>query len=103
LFAYAILRSIPNKLGGVIAILASILILVYIPYSYKPKIGANKYYPLNKILFWFFIITFILLTWGGAQLVEQPIILTTQINRTLYFSFFILNPIIHFLWDKNLR
>nr|YP_002317256.1 cytochrome b [Symphylella sp. YG-2006]ABQ01742.1 cytochrome b [Symphylella sp. YG-2006] len=100
LFAYAILRSIPNKLGGVIAMLLSIMILLTMPHLYKPKMSSNKFYPLNKMLFWYFIITFLLLTWGGAQLVEQPMILTSQVTSVLYFLFFILNPLYHYTWDK---
>lgn len=99
LFAYAILRSIPNKLGGVIALLLSILILFSIIIS-KTKFRSNSFYPLNKILFWLFVNIFILLTWAGAKPVEDPFIFTRQILTVIYFSYFILNPIIKKYWDK---
>jgi ubiquinol-cytochrome c reductase cytochrome b subunit len=51
LFAYAILRSIPNKLGGVIALVISIAILLILPFSNKKKFASNQFYPINKILF----------------------------------------------------
>lgn len=62
LFAYAILRSIPNKLGGVIALVASILILIILPFRAQSKFRANFSYPLNKIIFWSFISVASLLT-----------------------------------------
>lgn len=99
LFAYAILRSIPNKLGGVLALLFSILILYTLPIS-KSKFRSNSFYPINKILFWTFVAIFILLTWGGAKPVEEPFIFTSQILTVSYFLFFIVNPIIKTNWDK---
>nr|WOR80639.1 cytochrome b [Luciola sp.] len=87
LFAYAILRSIPNKLGGVIALFMSIMILVILP-SFKKKMKSNSFYPSNKLLFWTFFTTSCLLTWIGAKPVEDPYILTGQILTVLYFLFF---------------
>lgn len=100
LFAYAILRSIPNKLGGVIALVISILILIILPFSFNKKIQGIQFYPLNQILFWFLIITIILLTWIGARPVEIPYIITGQILTLIYFSYFIINPLINKFWDK---
>nr|YP_009538115.1 cytochrome b [Athyma ranga]AYN60897.1 cytochrome b [Athyma ranga] len=100
LFAYAILRSIPNKLGGVIALVMSILILIILPFTFNKKIQGIQFYPLNQILFWFFIITIILLTWIGARSVESPYIITGQILTLIYFSYFIINPILNKFWDK---
>nr|AGZ19431.1 cytochrome b [Polyphylla laticollis mandshurica] len=99
LFAYAILRSIPNKLGGVIALILSIAILFIMPLTNKKKIQSTQFYPLNKILFWFFLSILILLTWIGARPVETPYILTGQILTMLYFSFYFINPITHKMWD----
>nr|WMQ76584.1 cytochrome b [Hydora sp.] len=99
LFAYAILRSIPNKLGGVIALVMSIAILFILPFSEKKKFQSNQFYPLNKILFWIMVSTVILLTWIGARPVEEPFILTGQILTVIYFSYFILNPIASKIWD----
>nr|YP_010254861.1 cytochrome b [Lissorhoptrus oryzophilus]QUA05800.1 cytochrome b [Lissorhoptrus oryzophilus] len=100
LFAYAILRSIPNKLGGVIALIMSIAILYFLPFTQKKKFQSMQFYPLNKFLFWSFFTTIILLTWIGARPVEDPYIFTGQILTLLYFSFFLLNQISFMIWDK---
>nr|YP_009517347.1 cytochrome b [Histia rhodope]AXO78698.1 cytochrome b [Histia rhodope]UNO31882.1 cytochrome b [Histia rhodope] len=100
LFAYAILRSIPNKLGGVIALVMSILILVILPITFNKKIQGIQFYPINQIMFWIMVITIILLTWIGARPVEEPYIITGQILTVLYFSYFIINPLINSYWDK---
>jgi len=99
LFAYAILRSIPNKLGGVIALALSIAILFIIP-TYKSKFRGTQFYPINQILFWTITNTVILLTWIGARPVEDPYILTGQILTTIYFAYYVISPIITKLWDK---
>nr|YP_010016775.1 cytochrome b [Dodona eugenes]QOJ44732.1 cytochrome b [Dodona eugenes] len=100
LFAYAILRSIPNKLGGVIALVMSILILIILPFTYNKKIQGIQFYPINQILFWFMVVTVILLTWIGARPVEDPYVITGQILTVIYFSYFIINPIINKYWDN---
>nr|YP_009045232.1 cytochrome b [Euthalia irrubescens]AHA03570.1 cytochrome b [Euthalia irrubescens] len=100
LFAYAILRSIPNKLGGVIALIMSILILIILPFTFNKKIQGIQFYPINQILFWFMITTIILLTWIGARSVEAPYIITGQLLTLIYFSYFIINPILNKIWDK---
>lgn len=100
LFAYAILRSIPNKLGGVIALIISILILIILPFTFNKKIQGIQFYPLNQFLFWSFISIIILLTWIGARSVEAPYIITGQILTIVYFSYFIINPILNKLWDN---
>lgn len=102
LFAYAILRSIPNKLGGVIALVISIAILFIMPFCHIYKFQGIQFYPLNQILFWIILTLVILLTWIGARPVEDPYILTGQILTVLYFSFYILNPLISYWWDKKL-
>nr|YP_010287544.1 cytochrome b [Endotricha olivacealis]UKT61875.1 cytochrome b [Endotricha olivacealis] len=100
LFAYAILRSIPNKLGGVIALILSILILIILPLTFNKKMQGIQFYPINQMLFWCFIVIIILLTWIGARPVETPYIFTGQTLTVLYFSYFIINPMINKLWDK---
>lgn len=102
LFAYAILRSIPNKLGGAIALVASILILIILPISQKSKINSRKFYPTQKINFWILVNTVILLTWIGARPAENPYILIGQILTIIYFSFFLINPLITTSWDQKL-
>ena len=102
LFAYAILRSIPNKLGGVIALVISIAILFIIPLI-KRKFRGLQFYPLNQILFWRIVSIVILLTWIGARPVEDPYIITGQILTVLYFLFYIIHPLIIKLWDSLLE
>nr|UPL65375.1 cytochrome b [Nithecus jacobaeae] len=100
LFAYAILRSIPNKLGGVIAMILSITIIIILPMTNKSKFQGNTFYPINKILFWMFINNMILLTWIGARPAEEPFILMGQMLTINYFMYFIINPVMLKLWDK---
>nr|ALO71180.1 cytochrome b [Tasgius compressus] len=100
LFAYAILRSIPNKLGGVIALVMSIAILLILPFSNKKKIQSTQFYPPNKILFWTMLTTVILLTWIGARPVEDPYIMTGQILTLMYFLYYMINPILAKIWDS---
>nr|YP_009164791.1 cytochrome b [Neoneuromus tonkinensis]AKA94243.1 cytochrome b [Neoneuromus tonkinensis] len=102
LFAYAILRSIPNKLGGVIALVMSIAILFFLPLI-KSNFKGIQYYPINQILFWIMVNILILLTWIGARPVEDPYIITSQILTILYFMYFIINPLILLIWDKMLK
>nr|ANH79477.1 cytochrome b [Eurytoma sp. TJS-2016] len=94
LFAYAILRSIPNKLGGVIALIMSILILIILPFNFNYKIKGFKFYYFNQILFWMFISLFMILTWIGARPVEEPYIIIGQISSVIYFMYFITSPML---------
>nr|ATC73080.1 cytochrome b [Cicadellinae sp. EMHAU-2015-Zz060410] len=103
LFAYAILRSIPNKLGGVMALFLSIIILLILPISMKMKFKGIMFYPINQLNFWIFISTVILLTWIGARPVELPFTTTGMILTIFYFSYFITDPVITKIWDKNLN
>lgn len=100
LFAYAILRSIPNKLGGVIALVISIAILLFLPFINNNKFQGNQFYPLRKLLFWSILTIVILLTWIGARPVEDPYILTGQILTVLYFIYYFLTPIINITWEN---
>lgn len=103
LFAYAILRSIPNKLGGVIALVVSVLILFILPFTHVSKFRRLTFYPLRQLIFWIFIAIVILLTWIGARPVEDPYIITGQVLTALYFCYYILNPLILMAWDKLLK
>nr|QIV24820.1 cytochrome b [Teispes insularis] len=100
LFAYAILRSIPNKLGGVIALVMSIAILYVLPFMSNKAYLSNQFYPINKSLFWSLLTVVILLTWIGARPVEDPYIFMGQILTVIYFSYFIINPWVTKTWDK---
>nr|YP_010728448.1 cytochrome b [Sergentia baueri]WEF49676.1 cytochrome b [Sergentia baueri] len=103
LFAYAILRSIPNKLGGVIALVMSIAILFILPFTNKFNFQSNQFYPINQILFWSLTMTVILLTWIGARPVEDPFILTGQFLTVVYFLYFIMNPIVSIWWENLIK
>nr|YP_009475567.1 cytochrome b [Alasmidonta heterodon]AVK79270.1 cytochrome b [Alasmidonta heterodon] len=99
LFAYAILRSIPNKLGGVIALLMSILILIFMPMLHKNKMRSNSFYPSSQIFFWLFLGIFLVLTWIGKQPVEDPFIWIGQTFSVLYFMYFLVSPMCSKAWD----
>lgn len=102
LFAYAILRSIPSKLGGVIALLISIIILYFLPLM-TSTINTLSFYPPTQILYYIFINNFILLTWAGAQPIEPPFIHIRQFLSIIYFIYFILFTPINTLWDSLLK
>ena len=103
LIAYAILRSIPNKLGGVVALALSIAILLICPFIYSRKFKGFSFYPLNKLLFWVHINVWILLTWLGARPVESPYIVLGQVLSVIYFSYYFLSPLIQKIWDMSLE
>nr|AIG52946.1 cytochrome b [Ctenotus inornatus] len=90
LFAYAILRSIPNKLGGVLALLFSILILMLVPALHTSKQRGNAFRPFSQALFWVLVSNIIILTWIGGQPVEDPFIIIGQIASTTYFIIFLI-------------
>nr|CAT10128.1 cytochrome b [Testudo horsfieldii] len=85
LFAYAILRSIPNKLGGVLALLFSILVLFLMPTLHTSKQRSTMFRPLNQTLFWCLTANLLLLTWIGNQPVEDPFITIGQVASASYF------------------
>ena len=99
LFAYSILRAVPNKLGGVIGLIISILILIVLPFTKNYYIISRKFYPTNQFIFWRFVSLFILLTWSGGKQIEYPYKELRQIFTALYFSYFLLNPNINKYWD----
>nr|YP_008815727.1 cytochrome b [Pristaulacus compressus]AGZ13122.1 cytochrome b [Pristaulacus compressus] len=100
LFAYSILRSIPNKLGGVIALIFSILIILILPYINMSKFNTLSFFILNQFLFWFFVNSVIILTWIGMCPVNYPFIYIGQIYTIFYFMYFFLNSIIFMIWNK---
>lgn len=104
LFAYAILRSIPNKLGGVLALLFSILILFLIPLTHTSKLRSLIFRPIAKIFFWTLIANTAILTWIGGQPVEDPFVVIGQITSGLYFLIFVLLvPTLGLLENKLLK
>jgi len=95
---YAILRSIPNKLLGVIAMFSAILILLIMPITDLSKLRGVQFRPFSKINFYIFVANFLVLMQLGAKHVESPFIEFGQISTILYFShFLIIVPLISFI------
>jgi ubiquinol-cytochrome c reductase cytochrome b subunit len=92
---YAILRSIPNKLLGVIAMFSAILIILVLPITDLGRSKGFQFRPLSKIGFWAFVVNFLILMQLGAKHVESPFIELGQISTVLYFGYFIISiPVI---------
>jgi quinol-cytochrome oxidoreductase complex cytochrome b subunit len=95
---YAILRAIPDKLGGVIAMLASILCLFALPIVSKPEVKSMAFRPLSKVFFWLIIADGVLLGWLGSKSVEYPYIEVGQLATCFYFLYFLLiSPTLAFI------
>nr|AAB05580.1 cytochrome b [Sciurus aberti]AAB05584.1 cytochrome b [Sciurus aberti]AAB05586.1 cytochrome b [Sciurus aberti] len=104
LFAYAILRSIPNKLGGVLALIFSILILMMFPILHVSKQRSMMFRPLSQCLFWILVADLFTLTWIGGQPVEHPFITIGQVASIIYFVIILFAlPIISMLENKLLK
>ena len=101
LFAYAILRSIPDKLIGVLALASSLFILLTLPFTHTSLIKSSFFRPINKFVFWFFVSDFLILTWIGMCPVETPYVEVGQISTIFYFMYFlIVLPLVGILENK---
>ena len=87
---YAILRSIPNKLLGVIAMFGSLLILLVFPYTDLSRIRGNQFKPFMKFAFWLFVVDFIILMLIGSQHPNSPYVEIGQIATAFYFAWFLI-------------
>lgn len=103
LWVYAILRSIPNKLGGVLALFAALLILFILPITSTNNKSGIIFYPLNQIIFWILVASWLILTWIGGRPVKDPFIIIGQSFTVIYFIFYIINPILSSSWDNLLK
>ena len=86
---YAILRSIPNKLAGVVALFGSILILAFLPWLDRSKVKSATYRPIYRQLFWIFVATCLLLGWLGSKPAEGGYVIASRILTAWYFLHFI--------------
>ena len=92
---YAILRAVPDKLGGVIAMISAILILFALPWLDTSKVRSATFRPIYKKFFWFLLIDVIILTWVGGSPAEGHFILIGRLATIYYFAhFLIFMPII---------
>jgi ubiquinol-cytochrome c reductase cytochrome b subunit len=87
---YAILRSIPNKLLGVIAMFSAILAIMLLPVTDLGRSKGLQFRPLSKFAFWVFVVNFLLLMKLGACHVETPFIELGQLSTALYFGYFVI-------------
>lgn len=87
---YAILRSIPNKIGGVIAMFGSLLVMFTIPFTNSSEIRSTAFRPIFKICYWLLVLSFFLLGWVGQMPVEYPYTEIGIISMIYYFFFFII-------------
>jgi ubiquinol-cytochrome c reductase cytochrome b/c1 subunit len=94
---YAILRAIPSKLGGVVAMFASIAVLAFLPWLDRSKVRSARYRPLFKQFFWIFVICCIGLGWLGAKPAEGVYVIAARILTTYYFlHFFVILPLLSY-------
>jgi ubiquinol-cytochrome c reductase cytochrome b subunit len=89
LFAYAILRAIPDKLLGVLALGGAIVILAVLPFITASTVQSSVFRPIYKTMIWLFAVDWLLLTWLGGAPVEEPYVILAQVASVFYFAFFV--------------
>ena len=98
---YAILRSIPDKFGGVAAMGGALVVLFLIPFTNTSEIRSTAFRPVFKVCFWLLVADFLILGWVGQKPVRDAYVLTGQIATAFYFLFFlILIPVVGILEKK---
>jgi len=101
---YAILRSIPNKLGGVVAMFGSLLILLLIPFINTSEVRSTTFRPIFKLAYWLLVADFLILGWVGQKPVTDEYIFTGQVATLYYFAFFLIFiPIIGLIEKRLVR
>lgn len=103
LWLYAILRRIPNKLGGVIAMFGAILVLFIFPAIIKTELSSTAFFPVSQIKFWGLVTTIFSLTWIGARPVEYPFEFIGAINTFIYFIIISYYPLGYIKWENLLK
>lgn len=103
LWVYAILRSIPNKLGGVVALALALLVIFILPLTKKINKLRTRFYPIRQVIFWILVRTWLILTWIGSRPVESPYVIIGQLATTIYFLYFLINPAMIKIWDSLLK
>jgi quinol-cytochrome oxidoreductase complex cytochrome b subunit len=103
LFAYTVLRSIPDKLLGVLALFGSLLVLLVMPYTHTSFIRSCQFRPIQKFFFWILIADFMILTYIGACAPEAPWVIIGQLASVYYFAYFlIITPVVGIIENKLL-
>jgi ubiquinol-cytochrome c reductase cytochrome b subunit len=95
LSAYAVLRAIPKKLGGVVALVLFIVVFYFLPLILKKFSIPINYCWFMKFIFWYWALKYVMLTWVGSCPVEYPFDMLCQVGMLYYFGFFICLGIIH--------
>lgn len=103
LFAYRILRSVPRKIGGVIALVISVIVLYLLPIIMKHRFRRSGFYFFNKFLFWVFLVNWVILTWIGACVVEEPYRRIGVVFRVLYFFIYVMRWGFYEIQDKIIK
>jgi len=100
LFAYAILRVVPSKLGGVFALVASVLSPLLLPLPPHSKMKSLSYYGPVKLCFWFFVVNFLLLTLAGSWPIVLPYSALTTLFSFHFFAYFFVHTMLKYAWDS---